>query len=51
MGKMMGIHPLLSLAAAYVGYVTFGFVGVLLFPISACLIKGMATDKKDRGKV
>ncbi len=50
-GKMMGIHPLLSLAAAYVGFVTFGFAGVFLFPISVCLIKGMATDKKDREEV
>lgn len=48
-GKMMGIHPLLSLAAAYVGFVTFGFVGVLVFPILACLIKGIANDKKTSG--
>ena len=48
-GKMMGIHPLLSLAAAYVGFVTFGFVGVLVFPILACLIKGMANDIKTSG--
>ncbi len=50
-GKMIGVHPLLSLAAAYVGFVTFGFAGVILFPVALCLAKGIAADKNIPGDV
>ena len=49
-GRTTGVHPLVSLASAYVGFVTFGFVGVLFFPILTCLVKGFAADKKQLGE-
>ncbi|MBQ7715707.1 MAG: sporulation integral membrane protein YtvI [Clostridia bacterium] len=38
-GNMIGIHPLLSLTAVYVGFVVFGFAGVILFPVLLSFIK------------
>lgn len=38
-GTVMGIHPLFSLAAVYVGFVFFGVFGMILFPIALFLIK------------
>ncbi|MBQ1264194.1 MAG: sporulation integral membrane protein YtvI [Oscillospiraceae bacterium] len=39
LGKQMGLHPLLSLMAIYIGFCTFGVLGMVLFPIAALLIK------------
>ena len=32
-GKQIGINPLLSLIAIYLGYKTIGFFGIVIFPI------------------
>ncbi len=45
LGSMIGVHPLLSLAASYIGLVTFGFFGAILFPIALSFIKSIASDK------
>lgn len=45
-GGLMGIHPLLSLFAVYVGFVLFGFAGVLIFPILLYLVKAVLSDGK-----
>jgi len=42
-GGLMGIHPLLSLFSVYTGFVLFGVVGVLIFPILTHLIKAVAS--------
>lgn len=39
LGKQMGLHPLLSLMAIYIGFRTFGVLGMVLFPIAALIIK------------
>ncbi|MBR2926707.1 MAG: sporulation integral membrane protein YtvI [Clostridia bacterium] len=38
-GSSLGIHPLLTLVASYVGFRLFGFLGMLLGPFLALLIK------------
>ncbi len=38
-GKELGIHPLASLAAMYIGFRIFGFVGMLAAPIGIVIIK------------
>lgn len=38
-GDVMGIHPLLSLFAVYLGYVSLGVLGMILFPIILCIAK------------
>lgn len=38
MSKSMGIHPLVTLLAVYVGLKTIGFAGVILFPILALVL-------------
>lgn len=43
-GTVMGIHPLFSLAAVYVGFVFFGVSGMILFPIALFLIKAEMSD-------
>ena len=51
-GKHLGIHPLATLVAVYVGYRVFGLLGMLLGPFAALVIKGIidreGTDKKDK---
>ncbi len=44
-GNMIGIHPLLSLTAVYVGYVVFGFAGVILLPVLISFIKVIVTKE------
>ena len=39
LGKSLGLHPLLTLFATYVGFVLFGIVGMILAPIVALLGK------------
>ena len=34
-GKQLGLHPLMSLMAFYIGYRVFGFAGMILFPLAA----------------
>lgn len=37
LGKQMGLPPLLTLAAVYIGYRSAGFWGLLLFPMTAAI--------------
>lgn len=39
MGKGVGVHPFMMLAAVYVGLVLFGVIGVITGPIAFLLIK------------
>ena len=41
MGKNLGVHPLLNLAAVYIGYSFFGVTGVVFLPISVVIIKNL----------
>ncbi len=50
LGKHLGLHPLLTLFATYVGFYCFGLAGMLLAPIVALLIK-CAIPKKGSGSV
>ncbi|MDD4690367.1 MAG: sporulation integral membrane protein YtvI [Eubacteriales bacterium] len=38
MGKALGLHPLVTLIAAYTGYKMYGFFGAVLFPIIVLII-------------
>lgn len=40
-GDSLGIHPLLSLAAVWVGYRLFGLTGMVLAPLAAVLVKSL----------
>lgn len=44
-GRSIGMHPLLTLAAMYAGYKLFGLVGILLLPLLVNLAKTMIYDK------
>ena len=46
MGKSLGIHPLLTLAATYFGLKLFGIPGMLLFPIVVAVMVGVLTKEK-----
>ena len=39
LGKSLGLHPLLTLFATYVGFVLFGLLGMILAPMVALLVK------------
>lgn len=41
LGKSLGLHPLLTLFAGYAGFRLFGFLGMLLGPVVATLIKNL----------
>ena len=45
-GQTMGIHPLVTLTSVYVGFVLFGFTGVIFFPILLHLIKAIRIPDK-----
>ncbi len=38
MGKALGLHPLITLIAAYTGYKVYGITGAILFPIITLVI-------------
>ena len=40
-GKSLGLHPLLTLMAGYVGYRSFGFLGMAVAPFVALLCKSL----------
>jgi len=42
-GKSLGLHPLLTLAAGYAGFRLFGVVGMVLGPFFALGIRGLGT--------
>ena len=43
-GQQLGLHPLLSLAAGYFGFLWFGFPGMLLGPLVALAGKGILSS-------
>ena len=40
-GERLGLHPLLALAAMYVGFQALGVAGMILAPFAAVLVKGL----------
>lgn len=46
MGKNLGLHPLLNLAAVYVGYSFFGVTGVVFLPITVVILKNLSLGQK-----
>lgn len=40
-GRQLGLHPLISLIAMYIGFRTTGILGMILFPILAITLKQM----------
>lgn len=44
-GRQLGIDPLMTLLALYVGYRLWGFLGLLLAPIAASAMKSMLTPQ------
>ena len=43
LGKSLGLHPLLTLFAGYAGWRLFGFLGMVIGPVAAMLIKNTLT--------
>ncbi|MBO5971272.1 MAG: sporulation integral membrane protein YtvI [Clostridia bacterium] len=46
-GENLGLHPLLTLAAFYIGYRLFGFAGILLAPLSIVAWRAIRTYSKN----
>lgn len=46
-GNQIGLHPVVTLAAMYLGLKIFGFIGLLLAPLAALLIQYL----NDKGKI
>lgn len=47
-GSVMGIHPLTSLFSLYIGYVFFGFGGMIFLPIAVYIAKAIITEKRSQ---
>ncbi|MBQ9131161.1 MAG: AI-2E family transporter, partial [Clostridia bacterium] len=47
-GKSLGLHPLLTLFASYAGWRLLGFLGMLLGPVLALLLKSVAAAWRKR---
>lgn len=45
LGKSLGLHPLLTLFATYVGFSLFGLAGMLLAPIVALFVKRLLSSQ------
>lgn len=45
LGKTLGLHPLLTLFATYVGFSLFGLLGMLLAPLAALLVKKLIGER------
>ncbi len=45
LGKHLGLHPLLTLFSTYVGFYCYGFLGMILGPVVALLIKSILPKK------
>jgi predicted PurR-regulated permease PerM len=41
MGRSLGVHPLLNLAAVYAGASLFGATGVIFLPIIVVILKNL----------
>ncbi len=46
LGSSLGLHPLLTLFAAYAGWQLFGILGMLIGPAIALLVKGLCWDRE-----
>ena len=46
MGKSLGVHPLLSLMAVYIGYRFFGVIGMVFMPLLIVMIKNISEKKE-----
>ena len=46
-GASLGLHPFVSLAAVYIGFVLFGFAGMLLAPAVAMLFAGAGLNEEN----
>ena len=47
-GKSLGLHPLLTLVAGYVGFQLFGVMGMVLAPPTALFLKGLILGAQGR---
>jgi sporulation integral membrane protein YtvI len=47
-GKGLGIHPLASLSAMYIGFSAFGFFGMLLAPLSVSCVARVAEQRRTK---
>ena len=45
LGKSLGLHPLLTLFATYVGFSLFGLLGMILAPIVALVAKRLLSSQ------
>jgi sporulation integral membrane protein YtvI len=45
MGKNLGVHPLVNIAAVYAGYMFFGVTGVIFLPITVVIIKNLFSER------
>ena len=45
LGKSLGLHPLLTLFATYVGFTLFGLLGMILAPVAALLAKRLLSPQ------
>ena len=46
-GRSLGLHPLLTLVAFYVGFRLFGVPGMILLPMLAILVKQFLPGRRD----
>ncbi len=46
-GKSLGLDPLVSLAAFYIGFKLWGIAGMILAPVTAALLKGLLESGRD----
>ena len=49
LGKSLGLHPLLTLFATYVGFTLFGLLGMILAPIAALLVRRLLSSQMNVG--
>lgn len=46
-GRFMGLHPLLTLSAAYVGYSFFGIAGMIISPVILYIVKLVVAESSE----
>lgn len=47
LGKQISLHPLFTLLGLYIGVKFFGFVGLIIGPLTVVLAKSLVTDKNE----
>lgn len=50
LGKSLGLHPLLTLFATYVGFSLFGLLGMILAPILLLIVKRLLKEERCENK-